>query len=61
MKHRLAITVDRELVDAAKEYAEYHYTTISQLIRNYLAELKRELDKRGEQIDSTKTSSIETE
>ena len=60
MKHRLAITVDKELADAAKEYAKLHYTTVSQLIRNYLAELKRELE-RSEPIDSTKTSSVETE
>ncbi|MFQ6041010.1 MAG: DUF6364 family protein [Candidatus Poribacteria bacterium] len=58
MKHRLAITVDKELADAAREYAKLHYTTISQLVRNYLAGLKRELE-RSEQGDSAKTSSVE--
>ena len=59
MKHRLAITIDKELVDVGKRYATLHYTTISQLIRNYLAELKVELE-RSEQSDSTKTSSVES-
>jgi len=60
MKHRLVITVDKELIDAAKEYAKLHYTTVSQLIRNYLADLKRELE-RSEQSDSIQTGSVESQ
>ncbi len=59
MKRQLNITIEEDLINVAKQYAKQNYTSVSQLIRNYLLQLKRELE-RSEQSDSTKTSSVET-
>ena len=70
MKRQLNITIEDELVNIAKQYAKRNYTSISQLIRNYFLQLKRELEAEGElryrtaakeeQLDSSKTSSTKT-
>ena len=59
MKHRLNLAIEKELIDAAKQYASEHYISVTQLVRNYFLQLKLELE-RSEQSDSTKTSSVET-
>jgi antitoxin component of RelBE/YafQ-DinJ toxin-antitoxin module len=41
MKSRLNITVDEELLNRAKVYAEQHQTSISQLVEVYLERLTK--------------------
>ncbi len=60
MKRQLNIILEEELINAAKQYAKQNYTSVSQLIRNYLLQLKRELE-RSEQHDSPQTSETETQ
>ena len=55
MKQRMSITVDKELVEAAKKYAKHHYTSVSQLFRNFLAELEGEL--RENEVSGTSVAS----
>ena len=41
MKNRLNITVEEDLLNKAKKYAEEHHTSLSQLIGHYLKMLTR--------------------
>ena len=59
MKRQLNITIEEELINAAKQYAKQNYSSVSQLVRDYFLQLKRELE-RSEQLDSTETNSIKT-
>jgi len=60
MKHKLTMSMDKELVLIAKKYAKLKYTSVTQIVRDYFLQLKRELE-RSEQNDSTKANSTETE
>jgi len=59
MKHRINFAIEQELIDAAREYAKRQYTSVTDLVRQYFLQLKRELERSGKN-DSTQTSKIET-
>jgi len=70
MKHRINFAIEQELIDAAQKYAKQEYTSITNLVRQYFLQLKRELEalesqsssfERSEQHDSTQTSETETQ
>ena len=69
MKHKLTLSMDKELVDVAKKYAKLKYTSVTQIVRDYFLQLKCELEnaegvppvERSEQNDSTQTNTIETQ
>ncbi len=60
MKRQLNITIEEELINAAKQYAQQNYSSISQLVRDYFLKLKRELE-RNEKHDSSETNSTKTQ
>ena len=60
MKRQLNITIEEDLINVAKQYAQKNYTSVSQLIRSYFLQLKRELE-RSEKFDSSETNSVKTE
>ncbi len=45
MKNRLNITIEEDLLNKAKRYAELHQTSLSQLIESYLKNLTRKPSK----------------
>jgi hypothetical protein len=58
MKRQLNITIEEDLINVAKQYAKQNYTSVSQLIRNYLLQLKRELE-RSEQEEQENAGGME--
>lgn len=47
MKNRLNITVDDALVERAKQYANKHNTSLSQLVEKYFKSITRSADKKN--------------
>ena len=44
MKHKLTMSMDKELVLIAKKYAKLKYTSVTQIVRDYFLQLKNELE-----------------
>ena len=60
MQVQLNFRLDTELADFLKRYAKQEYTSVSQVLRSLVLQLKRSVE-RSEQIDSPQTSTIEIE
>ena len=58
MQVQLNFRLDTELADFLKRYAKQEYTSVSQILRSLVLQLKRSIE-RSEQIDSPQTSTIE--
>ncbi len=57
MQVQLNFRLDTELADFLKRYAKQEYTSVSQVLRSLVLQLKRSVE-RSEQIDSPQTSTI---
>ena len=56
MKHRINFAIEQELIDAAKEYAKRQYISVTDLVRQYFLQLKRELEALESQSSSFERS-----
>jgi len=44
-KNKLNITLDQDLIEFAKNYAKYQRTTVSEIITQFILNLKRSIEK----------------
>jgi Arc/MetJ-type ribon-helix-helix transcriptional regulator len=43
-RQKITLSIDAELIQFAKEYAKKNYTSVSELVRQFLVTLKKEME-----------------